>query len=118
MKVIIAGSRTFNNYNLLAKKCDHYLKDQTDSDVEIVSGCCRGADKLGEKYAKTKEYKVKKFPANWYKHGKKAGYLRNIEMAKYSVALIAFWDHQSKGTKNMIELAQKYNLKIRIVKVD
>lgn len=112
MKVIIAGGRTFNDYNKLSSYCDHILQNQQI--VEIVSGVARGADLLGEKYAKEKEYNIKQFPANWDEHGKAGGYIRNEEMAKYADALIAFWDGKSKGTEHMINLAKKYDLKIRI----
>ena len=83
--------------------------------IEIVSGAANGADKLGEKYASEKEYSIKQFPADWNKYGKSAGYKRNEEMARYADALIAFWDGESKGTKHMIDLANKYNLKINII---
>ena len=116
MKIIIAGGRTFNNYDLLTQSCDKALSLQTE--VEIVSGTANGADKLGEKYAKEKGYSVKQFPAEWDKHGKSAGYIRNEEMAKYADALIAFWDGKSKGTKHMIDLAKRYNLKVKIVSFD
>ena len=111
MKVIIAGSRDFDDYELLRKYCDFYLQSQTD--IEIVSGTAKGADQLGEKYATEKGYQIKRFPADWSK-GKSAGYIRNEEMAKYADALIAFWNGMSKGTEHMINLANKYNLKIRI----
>jgi hypothetical protein len=111
MKVIIAGSRDFDDYELLCKYCDHILQNQTD--IEIVSGTAKGADQLGERYAKEKEYKITRFPADW-SLGKSAGYIRNEEMAKYADALIAFWNGMSKGSKHMINLANKYNLKIRI----
>jgi hypothetical protein len=111
MKVIIAGGRDFNDYEKLRIYCDHILEDQTD--IEIVSGTARGADQLGERYAKEKSYKVTRFPADWSK-GKSAGYVRNEEMAKYADALIAFWDSKSKGTGHMIDLAKKYKLKLRI----
>lgn len=114
MKVIIAGGRTFDDYDLLYKSCDKALSLQTE--VEIVSGTAYGADKLGEKYAKEKGYVIKQFPADWDNHGKNAGYIRNVEMAKYSDALIAFWNGNSKGTKHMIDLAKQMNLKIKIVK--
>lgn len=114
MKVIIAGSRNFNDYDKLKEVCNHLLSRQKT--VEIVSGAARGADKLGEKYALEKGYSIKQFPADWEKHGKRAGYLRNEEMAKYGDALIAFWDGESKGTEHMINLAKKYNLKIKVVK--
>ena len=113
-KVIVAGSRNFGNYRLLKKKLDFYL--QNKEEIEIVSGGARGADKLGELYAKQNNYKVHKFLANWREFGKKAGYLRNEEMAKYADACVVFWDGSSKGSKHMIDLAKKYKLKLRVVR--
>jgi hypothetical protein len=111
MKVIIAGSRDFDDYNELCMFCDHVLQNQTD--IEIVSGTAKGADQLGERYAIERGYKITRFPADWDK-GRSAGYIRNEEMAKYGDALIAFWNGMSKGTEHMINLAKQYNLKIRI----
>ena len=45
--VIVAGSRTFADYELLKQTLDHLLQNKTD--VEIVSGGARGADQLGER---------------------------------------------------------------------
>ena len=98
MKVIIAGGRTFNDYDLLCKFCNKALSLQTE--IEIVSGTANGADKLGEKYANENGYSIKQFPADWDKYGKSAGYIRNEEMAKYADALIAFWDGKSKRISN------------------
>lgn len=111
-KLIIAGSRNFDNYLKLCDYCDHYLMYKDD--VEIVSGTANGADKLGEKYASERGYKIKRFPADW-SLGKFAGYKRNESMAKYGDALVVFWDEKSKGTKHMIEIAKKYNLPTKIV---
>src|SRR5690606_6698690 len=94
-----------NDYTELCSVCDFMLKDLHE--VEIVSGGARGADLLGEAYAKEHNYPLKKFPAKWGVHGKAAGPIRNQEMAEYSNALIAFWDEKSKGTKSMIDLARK-----------
>ena len=66
------GTRTFTDYKKLCKVCDHLLQDQNN--IEIVSGSYyRGADKLGEQYAKERGYKLTKFPADWNKYGKAAG---------------------------------------------
>lgn len=113
MKVIIAGSRTFNDYKTLKEVCDHMLSNSTD--IEIVSGTARGADLLGEQYAKERGYPIKQFIPDWDGLGKKAGYVRNEEMAKYSDALIAF-TNGSKGTQHMINLANQYGLKIEVYK--
>lgn len=113
MKVIIAGGRDFKDYNRLKEVCDKILSNQND--IEIVSGTAGGADTLGERYAQEKGYEVKKFPAKWDEYGKKAGYLRNQEMGDYADGLIAFWDGQSKGTKHMIDIANKNGLKVRVI---
>jgi len=114
MKVIIAGGRNFNDYNKLIESCDNILVNQKE--VEIVSGTAAGADTLGERYAQEKGYEVKKFPAQWDLYGKSAGYKRNQQMAEYADGLIAFWDGKSKGTKHMIDIANKMGLKVRVVR--
>lgn len=115
-KLIIAGSRDFNDYFLLKTKLTSILQNTTN--VEIVSGGCRGADKLGENFAEEMGYSVVTFPADWNKYGKQAGYVRNKQMAEYATHCVCFWDGVSKGTKLMIELARKCKLKLRIVKYD
>jgi hypothetical protein len=127
MRIIIAGGRTFTNYQLLKEKCFDILRDLTSKDTilnnkelfEIVSGTARGADQLGERFAKEFGFKVIRFPADWDTWGKSAGYRRNEAMAKYAKEdngiLIATWDGQSKGTKHMIDLANKYGLKVYVV---
>ena len=117
IKVIIAGTRDFNDYAFLKKNVDYFLQgiNPNNEEIEIVSGNARGADKLGERYAKEHNLPVKLFPANWDKYGKRAGYLRNQEMANYADMLIAFWDEKSKGTKHMIDIAKKQDLTVIVV---
>jgi|BioPla2DNA2_1021312.scaffolds.fasta_scaffold39782_4 hypothetical protein len=113
-KIIVAGSRTFNDYTYLKKSLDKLLVNKTS--ITIISGTARGADQLGERYAQENGYNLLKFPADWDKYGKSAGYKRNEEMAKVADACVVFWDGQSRGSKHMIDIAQKYNLKIRILR--
>lgn len=112
MKVIIAGGRYFEDYKELCFFCDKVLQNRIN--IEIVSGGARGADTLGEKYALERDYNVKRFSAAWSKFGRSAGVIRNAEMAKYATVLIAFWDGKSRGTRSMINLAEKEGLKIYI----
>lgn len=117
LKVIVAGGREFSNYNLLQQKCDHYLSNKVKEgyNIVIVSGTARGADSLGERYAKERGYKISRHPADWNTYGRRAGYLRNAEMANVADALIAFWDGKSPGTKSMIKLAEDKGLMVRVV---
>lgn len=114
MKLIIAGSRTFTDYQYLKKHLDLFLS-QVDEDIEIVSGACRGVDKLGELYAREYGYPVKLFTPDWKKHKLVAGPKRNIQMAEYATHCVCFWDGESKGTLHMINTAKRYDLKLRIV---
>jgi len=112
-KVIIAGGRDFDDYELLEKNLDFLF--QNKENVVVVSGKASGADSLGERYAKDRGLKIKEFPAEWNKYGKSAGYRRNEQMAQNADALVAFWDGVSRGTKHMIEVAKSNELRIRIV---
>lgn len=116
MKIIIAGSRNFSNYNKLKEFCNKFLLQFNicDDDIEIISGTANGADKLGERYANEMGFKIIRFPADWNRFGKSAGYRRNEEMAEYADVLIAFWDGKSKGTKHIIDLANDNGLKFLI----
>jgi len=117
-RVIIAGGRDFNNYELLQTKMDFYLQNQTD--VTIVSGMAKGADALGVRYAHSKNLNIAEYPAEWKRKDgscdKAAGYKRNLKMADNADALVAFWDGHSKGTKHMIDTMLKRNMPVRIVK--
>lgn len=114
MKVIIAGSRDFNDYELLKES---FLKEFPSYDnIEIVSGGARGADKFGEKLSADLGIALKRFPADWNRHGRSAGYIRNQEMANYADHLMAFWDGVSKGTSHMIDLSLKSGLGVTLIK--
>lgn len=115
-KVIIAGGRDFDDYRLLCMKAHSLLCSYINSEIQIVSGTAKGADKLGERYAKENYISLKQFPAEWSKYGKSAGYKRNVQMAEYADALIAFWDGKSKGTKHMIDIAIDLDLDIRVIR--
>ena len=117
-RIIIAGSRNCPEDSAILKdKINKMLLHIDCYDAEIVSGTCKGADILGENYAKDNNLPIKQFPADWDKHGKKAGYIRNKEMAEYATHLIALWDGESKGTKMMIDLAKRNGLKVRVIEI-
>lgn len=116
-KLIIAGGREFNDKARMLEALKEMEAFGTFSDgIEIVSGMARGADKLGYKIARENSISIKEFPANWDKHGKGAGYLRNKEMAVYADGLLAFWDGESKGTKHMIDTMKGLNKGVHIVR--
>ena len=110
MKVIIAGSRegfTLEDVYVAVNASEFEI-------TEVVSGGARGVDRLGEIFAKEQDIPIRKFIPDW-NTGKGAGFVRNREMGDYADALIALWDGQSRGTKQMIDYAKKKCLKIYIL---
>lgn len=115
MKLIIAGSRDIEE-DVALERIDYvlsYVPISPDQIVEVVSGGARGPDHAGEIWARRHRRPLRVFPANWDLHGRSAGALRNIEMAKYvgeEGALLPIWDGRSPGTKHMMQVAREYGL--------
>lgn len=115
VNLIIAGGREFDHYPTLESICNHALTSFKDGvTISVVSGGARGADALGEQWAKQYGLPLILMRADWNQYGKRAGILRNIEMAKIATHCICFWDGKSHGTSHMIKTAQKYGLKLYI----
>ena len=108
MRTIIAGSRDIDDMKLLESAIAESKMDITI----VVCGEARGVDWLGKEWAISRNIPVHSFPANWSLHGKRAGFIRNTEMAENADALIAVWDGESRGTKMMIDIAKKKGLKV------
>lgn len=104
-RIIVAGSRDFTDYVTVKFEVLDAIEDLqiNYSDVQIVSGGARGVDSLGERLARELGFHLKVFPADWNKHGRRAGPLRNIQMGDYADALVAIRVNNSKGTTHMID---------------
>ena len=122
-RIIIAGSRTFNDYDLLNTQILRVLKEENISlnNIRIISGHAKGADSLGEQFANNHNLNLTIIPADWEKYNKAAGNIRNEQMAKFATInnnkgiLFAFWNGISSGTKNMIDIANEYNIQTYII---
>lgn len=119
MKVIVAGGRDFSDQPRLNRILDEMFIVQGNlmpdaNYLEIVTGLAHGADALGEAWAVTNWVPVREFPADWDRYKSAAGPIRNAEMAEYADMLIAFWDGQSPGTKNMIQTALREGLEVHV----
>lgn len=127
MKVIITGGKEIADYKLV----EAAVKESGFKVTEVVSGCEKGVDKLGEEYADHKMLPVKKFPAKWKDmsqpciiaenqygpYNKLAGVNRNKEMTKYSDAILVV-TNGSDNSHFIIEQAKEANLLVYVYKVD
>jgi predicted Rossmann fold nucleotide-binding protein DprA/Smf involved in DNA uptake len=113
MRLIIAGSRTITDYDILLDAIQ--MVDTGPFGIErIISGGAKGADTLGERYAKENGIVLHIYLADWHRYGLSAGYRRNKIMAERADTLLVLWDGISKGSMDMIQQAHKNNLKVYI----
>jgi len=118
MRLIIAGGRDFNDYNLLCDEVTSFILDCEQEEVIILSGLAKGADTLGGQFAAECDYPLEGYAAQWNTYGRSAGIRRNKLMAKSATHLIAFWDGKSRGTMHMIDYAAEKDLRVRVVGYD
>jgi len=117
-KLIVAGSRDYYDYEFLKKALDHLLQNIPKDKIQIVSGKASGADSLGERYANEKGYPIKPFPADWERYKRRAGHVRNEEMAKYVASdgyggCVIFRVNMSAGSSSMERYAKQYKVPVR-----
>ena len=117
MKLIVAGGRDFTDTNRMIAELQKLVEsgEITDS-PELVCGMARGADMLAYSLWANNRMPIHNFPANWNKHGKSAGYKRNQEMGEFADAAVCFWDGNSKGTKHMIDIMNRLNKPVYVVR--
>ena len=109
MRVIVAGSRSIRDYSLVWRAL--YDSGFEGEITEIVSGTAQGVDRVGESWAQRHQIPVHRFPADWSRFGRRAGFLRNRQMAEYADALVLVWDGQSRGSALMLRLAREHGLR-------
>jgi hypothetical protein len=114
-RVIVAGSRDFTDYAFVAGHLDRLLSRRLPH-VQVVSGACRGVDALGERYARERGLSVLSFPADWRKHGRRAGPVRNSVMADQADACVIF-DGGDPGSRDMIRTAEARGLPLRVIRL-
>lgn len=135
LRVIVAGGRDFGNRltesgtrdrewletckGQMAAAMHRLFHDPEDEylmpiPMIVISGAAPGADTLGSDWAVVNWTGLEEYPADWNTHGKKAGIIRNQEMAEKADVLVAFWDGESRGTKHMIDTALKQGLEVHV----
>jgi hypothetical protein len=113
MKLLIVGSRSFNDYERMKDRIlSRYSIDQIDC---ILSGGAKGADTLARTFALNHNITYIEYPAKWNELGKQAGILRNMVMVDAADEVLAFWDGTSRGTQFTINYAKE---KQRIIYVE
>lgn len=87
-------------------------------ELEIIEGNCRGADRMAGEIGGELGIQVTEFDADWEKHGRAAGPIRNSEMLKEKPDVVmAFTKNLEKsvGTKDLVDKARALGIQVFLV---
>ena len=106
IRVIVAGGRDYRPTPKDHERTVRLLRAL--GATHVVSGMARGVDTWGEAVAAELGLEVLLFPADWSTHGRRAGWLRNLEMARSADAVITL--PGGRGTAMMRAIARASGL--------
>ena len=111
-RILVTGSREWNDFKLVKKELSQFPPDTT-----VIHGAARGADRIAGYIARQLGFKVVEYPAQWDKYGRRAGILRNEEMATQSACthVLAFHDDPNlgRGTAHMVRLIRRRGMPVK-----
>ena len=113
MRICISGSRGFKNEGAVREFVSKW--SGKDDVVLVHGGCCSGVDSVVDHWARFYGIPVEVHKADWDRHGKAAGPIRNREMVKSCDYLYAFWDGSSPGTKSAVRAAEESKVPYNII---
>ena len=114
--VIVAGSSSFRNYELLKEKCDYYLSGKMKTNnVVILSGTSNNTKEMITRYCVENGIVSEQFEADWHIYGNDAHRICSAKMIEKANAVIAFWDGRSTYTKMLVDMAKEIHIKTAVV---
>lgn len=128
LRVLVCGSRCFNNRNLLINTLDKFCEDRglitppekrdqygnyMPEGLTIINGAAKGADVIASDWAIVNWVPLEEYPADWETYGKSAGLIRNEQMLATGIDIvIAFPRGEARGTGHMIKIATKAGVEV------
>lgn len=121
MRVLVCGSRSWANYTEIYQALKglvvmRHLENPPDR-ITVVHGAARGADNLADQAAEALNCPREPYPAEWDKHGRAAGPIRNEQMLDTGVDLVLAFSTAwppTPGTANMIKIATEAKVPVVI----
>lgn len=119
LRILITGSRTWTDRDAIRHALETVLDQcagdcfEHISEVTVVHGAARGADRIAGEIATELGCKVEAHPADWDRHGKSAGPIRNSEMVRLGADVcLAFPMQRSVGTRHCMQLARAAGISV------
>lgn len=112
-RIAIVGSRSFAS----PARVESYVR-RLPADAVVVSGGAPGVDSVAENAARAAGRRVLVLRADWARHGRRAGPMRNARIVAHADRVVAFWNGRSRGTLGTVVLARRAGLPVEIYDED
>ena len=117
MRLLICGGREFDDWEKFHAEVQTVYTSQDLSDTfTIISGGAKGADFLARVLAKFHSVPYIEFPADWKKHGRAAGHIRNQQMLDEGKPDMVIAFEGGTGTADMVRRAKKAGIEVKEIK--
>lgn len=119
MKILVTGSRNWTDADPIMERLEElpypWESGPYGSRHTLLHGDARGADRIAAEIAGEMGWIVEPYPADWQSHGRRAGYLRNVQMLDQAPDLVlAFQRNGSRGTQHTIDEARKRGIPVEV----
>ena len=123
MRLLVCGSRTWTDRARLRQVLDQVVSDHSDGQVVLIEGDARGADRLAGQLARERGWRLERYPADWTRQGRAAGFRRNARMLRqgHPDLVVAFTVgplHESRGTADMVRRARAAGVPVQVITND
>jgi hypothetical protein len=124
MRLLVCGSRTWTDRASLWQVLDRLISEHGDGQVvTVIEGDARGVDRLAGQLARRRGWRLERYPADWTRHGRAAGFRRNARMLQQGrpdlvVAFTVGPLADSRGTADMVRRARAAGVPVQIITSD
>jgi hypothetical protein len=118
MRLAISGWRgmtTRDHLPIFQQAMEDLIVTHNQIPVLVITGGARGADAMGEQWAKDHDIELKVLTPEYSKYGSKAPLLRNTEIVRECTHLLAFPHASGSGTQDAIRKAMKTDKIVSVV---
>lgn len=111
MKVLICGGRNFNDMALVHEAMNDFVAT-FGWPTKVIHGGAAGADMLAGRWAHHRGIPVTVYRADWTRHGKRAGPIRNQQMIDEGKPDVVIAFPGGRGTADMLRRAEAAGISI------
>jgi hypothetical protein len=115
MRLLVCGGRNFSDVKLAHEKITKAIGTIFMTPPTIIHGGAKGADEIAGEYASINGFPCEVYPADWSKHGRAAGPIRNRQMIVEGRPNAVLCLPGGRGTQNMAKQAAEAGIMVYMV---